>query len=357
MGKNAESPHLEMSPITEAIKLDNAEIQSMVQLSAIGVAVISEDAKYTEANQHFCTMLGYTENELLNLSYSDIVLHTELPIVDYENHTQIKKYICQNGQIVWGRSSLKKVVEKERDTILFIDQVYDITKELILESASDSMTDELKALSYSVSHDLRSPLRSIHGFSQALKEDEMVNLSGEGKNHLTRIYNASIRMGNMLDELLELARLSMQNFSLQTIDLTQLIKETIDSFNVDSKYNIEIEEGLEIYGDLKSIKILIENLIDNAIKFSSKSFEPTIKIGSTTLRGSKTFYVKDNGAGFDQTYADKLFGAYQRLHTIEEFEGNGLGLAKVKRIVSKHGGKIWAEGQPTQGAIFYFTLN
>ncbi|HNP16831.1 MAG TPA: ATP-binding protein [Fulvivirga sp.] len=357
MNQNLELPQIKNSSPTEGIKVDMSEIQSMLRISTIGMAVISEDTKILEANQHLCTILGYTRQELLILSYPDIVLDNDLSMHGVENNNQVRKYLNKKGQTVWGYSSLRKVVVKDQETILFIDQVYDITKEKMLESACNSMADELKELSYSVSHDLRSPLRSILGFSQALKEDEMDNLSDEGKDHLKRIYNASVRMGKMLDELLGLARLSLQKTRPQNIDLTQLIKETIEGFKTDSKYNFEIEEGLVTNGDLKSIKKLFENLIDNAIKFSSKEFAPTIKVGTTKHEGSTVFYVRDNGAGFDQAYADKLFGAYQRLHTPEEFEGTGMGLAIVKRIVSQHGGKIWAESKPNRGATFYLTFS
>ncbi|HKV23546.1 MAG TPA: PAS domain S-box protein [Candidatus Acidoferrum sp.] len=218
---------------------------------------------------------------------------------------------------------------------------------------------ELEAFSYSVSHDLRAPLRSIDGFSLALLEDCSDKLDAEGKKHLQRIRTATQRMGALIDDLLNLSRVTRAAIHLEKIDLSAMAAEVFNDLpksQTRREVEIHIEPGLEVFGDAHLLRIVLENLIGNAVKFSSKRSSARIELGQTANNGNSAFYVRDNGAGFDPEYADRLFGAFQRLHAASEFPGTGVGLATVQRIVHRHGGRIWAESSAGKGAIFYFTL-
>jgi PAS domain S-box-containing protein len=219
---------------------------------------------------------------------------------------------------------------------------------------------ELESFSYSVSHDLRTPLRTIDGFSHALLEDCGAQLSEEGKSHLKRIRSATQRMGALIDDLLSLSRFSRASLHEQPVNMTALVTSVaaeIRKGQPEREVKVEIKEGLKALGDLGLLRIVIENLLGNAWKFTSKKAHAHIEFGQTSARGSNAFFLRDDGAGFDPGHADRLFGAFQRLHGASEFEGTGIGLATVQRIIHRHGGRIWAEGIPQQGATFYFTLN
>lgn len=218
---------------------------------------------------------------------------------------------------------------------------------------------ELMAFSYSVSHDLRAPLRSIHGFSQAVLEDYSDRLDDEGRDFLTRICNASSRMGELIDDMLKLSKISRDEIMLQDVNLSAMAHEVIASLvqrDPSIRATFEVEENLMAKGDHKLLRIALENLIGNAIKYSAKNSFAKVQFGKQTGDTNETeFFIRDNGVGFDMQFADKLFRAFQRLHE-GEFEGSGVGLATVKRILAKHGGNIRAEGKVDEGATFYFTL-
>lgn len=226
--------------------------------------------------------------------------------------------------------------------------------------ALEAATKELEAFSYSVSHDLRSPLRSIDGFSQALLEDYNEQLDNTGKDYLGRIRGASQRMGQLIDDLLQLSRLARKEMQREDVDLSSIaesIASELKQNEPDRRGEFVIGEGLVAFGDCKLMHVVLENLLSNAWKFTSKTPDPCIEFNALRNNGSApVYFVKDNGAGFDMEYAEKLFGAFQRLHGNNEFEGTGIGLANVQRIVHRHGGEVWAEGAVDQGATFYFTL-
>ncbi|MCK4273466.1 MAG: hypothetical protein KAW90_01140, partial [Dehalococcoidales bacterium] len=218
---------------------------------------------------------------------------------------------------------------------------------------------ELETFSYSVSHDLRSPLRSIDGFSQALLEDYSDKLDENGQDYLKRLRGASQKMGELIDGLLKLSRLTRSKMHEESVDLSALGEEIaarLQEMQPKRRAKFIIDKGLTASGDPQLLRVLIENLLGNAWKFTGKSPHAKIEFGATRNNGKKTYFVKDNGAGFDTTYADKLFGAFQRLHDTTEFPGTGIGLATVQRIINRHGGTIQAEGAVGKGATFYFTL-
>jgi len=240
-----------------------------------------------------------------------------------------------------------------------------VRSRLRAERASEDLEDanrelegtnrELEAFSYSVSHDLRAPLRTIDGFSQILSEDYAERLDDEGLDYLTRVRTASRHMAELIDDLLDLSRVGRRPLKRERVDLGALvagIAEDLKRSEPGRDVDFVVEEGVVARCDVGLLKVALENLIGNAWKFTSREERATIRFGAS----GGAFYVSDDGAGFDAAYKDKLFGAFQRLHGPEEFEGTGIGLATVARIVHRHGGEVWAEGAVGEGATFFFTL-
>lgn len=218
---------------------------------------------------------------------------------------------------------------------------------------------ELEAFSYSVSHDLRAPLRSIDGFSQALLEDYGDKLDAPGVDHLRRVRAASQRMARLIDDLLELSRMTRSEIRREPVDLSALarvIAGDLRKAQPGRQVTFRIANGLVAEGDPRLLRVVLENLLGNAWKFTAKQQRATIEVGLAQRDSKPAYFVRDDGAGFDMDYAGKLFGAFQRLHAVTEFEGTGIGLATVQRIVHRHGGQVWAEGEVGKGATFSFTL-
>lgn len=218
--------------------------------------------------------------------------------------------------------------------------------------------EELEAFAYSVSHDLRTPLRSISGFSQALMDDDNLELPKQSQGYLDRVHKSALRMGELIDAILKLSRIGRKQITRSQVDLTALAKQLVDLMDTPEsrRCQIEVEEDLNFYSDPDLTKVLMLNLLSNAIKFSSKEEAPKIHIGKKTIESVNYIFVKDNGVGFDTKYMSKVFGAFQRLHSSEEFDGMGIGLATVQKIVNKHGGEIHIESTVDEGTTVYFNL-
>ncbi len=218
---------------------------------------------------------------------------------------------------------------------------------------------ELEAFSYSVSHDLRAPLRSVDGFSRILLDDYGATLDVAGRNYLDRVRRAAQHMGTLIDDMLKLAHVTRAELKREEVDVSAIagdVAENLHSQNPAHAVRVVLAPGLKAQGYPQLLRIALENLLGNAWKFTSGHAAAQIEFGTTTQNEEVVYFVRDNGAGFDMTYVGKLFGAFQRLHTAQEFPGTGIGLATVQRIVRKHGGRVWAEGAVDQGATFYFTL-
>src|SRR5467141_2755880 len=218
---------------------------------------------------------------------------------------------------------------------------------------------ELDAFAYSVSHDLRAPLRSIDGFSQVLLEDYAARLDEAGRDSLQRVRAATQRMGTLIDDLLKLARVTRAEMRTEQIDLSGMAREVVAEIErtaADRQVEFIVAPGLGAQGDSRLLRVVLDNLLRNGWKYTGKRPQPRVEFTARDENGDRVFVIKDNGAGFDMRYADKLFGVFQRLHSAAEFEGTGVGLATVRRIINRHGGRIWAEGVVDQGATFYFTL-
>ncbi len=219
---------------------------------------------------------------------------------------------------------------------------------------------ELEAFSYSVSHDLRAPLRSIEGFSQALLDDCGAALPPDGREHAERVIRAARRMGFLIENLLKLSRVTRAELKYENVDLSAMAREIaagLRQTSVPDQVEFSVQEGVVARGDPHLLQVMMSNLLDNAWKFTGRTERPHIEFGITSKDGTQAYFVRDNGAGFDMAQAGKLFGAFQRLHSSGDFPGTGIGLATVRRIVNRHGGRIWAESAPGQGTTFYFTLS
>jgi signal transduction histidine kinase len=221
------------------------------------------------------------------------------------------------------------------------------------------LNNEMQAFSYSVSHDLRAPLRGMDGFALALLEDYGDKLDADGKDALDRIRAASQRMGRLIDDLLGLSRVTRADMKLKSVDLGSIAREICASLEHEQPGRgvvWEVEPGVTLQADPALIEIALRNLLENAWKFTGKTPGPVIRVGALDYEGGKKYFVADNGAGFDPAHASNLFGAFQRLHRADEFPGTGIGLAIVKRIISRHAGRLWAEAKPGAGATFFFTV-
>ena len=222
-----------------------------------------------------------------------------------------------------------------------------------------AVNKELETFSYSVSHDLRSPLRSINGFSQALLEDYGDKLDDEGKGFLARVRAASQRMGQLIDDLLNMSRVTRGEAHFETVDVSALARSIVAELQQNEperQVAVVIADGLEAEGDAQLLRVALGNLIGNSWKYTGKQQQANIEVGVAEHDHELAYFVRDDGVGFDMAYADKLFGAFQRLHSAGEFDGSGIGLATVQRVIHRHGGRVWAESEVGQGATFYFTL-
>ena len=223
----------------------------------------------------------------------------------------------------------------------------------------EASNKELEAFSYSVSHDLRAPLRSITGFSAVLLEDYADELDKEGKSYLKKISDAGELMGQLMDDLLKLSRVTRSDLNIQRLDLSDMARKIVELHKDEPgrKVKVTIAPNMSANGDKNLINLVLQNLLDNAWKYSSKASGPRIEMGVVEHKGNHAYFVRDNGVGFDMTYANKLFQPFQRLHKATEFDGTGIGLATVQRIIRRHGGEVWAEAKVGGGATFFFTLN
>jgi len=252
-------------------------------------------------------------------------------------------------------NKVKFFVEKHQQEI----ELFQLYKNLEKKNEELEYTNqELESFSYSISHDLRAPLRALNGYAKILEEEYQPLLDPEGKRILKSIQNNSIKMSHLIDDLLALSKLGRKTVHKTLLDMNELVGGVMTILNNSIKHHAEIRIG-ELYpaeGDHNLINQVFENLISNGIKYSSKKTAPLVEITSERKNEEIIYTVKDNGEGFDMKYADKLFGVFQRLHSADEFEGTGVGLAIVQRIIYKHGGKIWAEAEAGKGATFNFTL-
>ncbi len=302
------------------------------------IPTILERLRRGERVEHYRTELIRKDRSRIHVSL------TVSPIVD------------SSGQVVGASTIARDITELRRSEQAIVKLTTELSQRaLALEAANK----ELESFSYSVSHDLRAPLRAINGFAQALIEDCASTLDDEGKNYLRRVCAASKHMGELIDDLLSLSRVTRAELQRETVDLSALassIAAELKQTDPQRAVDFVISPGLLTEGDGGLLRVALQNLIQNAWKFTATQPRAKIEFGLANQNGKSSYFVRDNGAGFDMDYADKLFGPFQRLHSTSEFEGTGIGLATVQRIVRRHGGRVWAEGELNRGATFYFSL-
>jgi len=281
-----------------------------------------------------------------------MVLIDSRPLIEIEQMKAIMDIFAARAAAEIERNKADELLRQHRKRLQ--DMVDERTVEL------QTAVHELEAFSYSVSHDLRAPLRSIDGFSQALMEDYTDILDDQGKDHLRRIRRSAQRMAMLIDDLLQLSRVTRKDFHKQPVSLSNLVTDSLKKYREQEplrKVETNIAADVVVNGDPDLLAIAIDNLVSNAWKYTGKTEHAVIEFGVQSQDDKPTYYIKDNGAGFDMQYAEKLFSAFQRLHTTQEFEGTGIGLATVVRIIHRHGGEIWADARPNGGAVFYFSLS
>jgi PAS domain S-box-containing protein len=326
---------------------------SRSQARALGLRDPSEAVGKTDFDFFPHAQLSYEKEQ-------EIIRSGE-PLVDEE-----ERIIWPDGRETWVSTTKMPLLDRAGQIIGTFGISRDITErkraEVAVQKAKlelEAANKELEAFSYSVSHDLRAPLRSIDGFSLALLEDYGDRLPGEGQNHLKRVRAATQRMAQLIDDLLNLSKVTRAPMKLVSVDLSQLalgITAELQRTQPERNIRCSIAPNLKSRGDPNLLQVVLVNLLNNAWKYTSKQEQAEIEFGSKYENSETIYFVRDNGAGFDMAYAGKLFGAFQRLHAITEFPGTGIGLATVQRIIHRHGGRIWAEGAVNQGATFFFTL-
>lgn len=330
----------------------------------------------------FYELLGYKNNEIPSglKSFGELLhpddnealferINTHLSgSGDYYFEYRLK---TKSGKYKWFLGTGQAEFDENGEPVRMVGSILDIDEKKNFEQelerkveertkALQEANKELEGFSYSVSHDLRAPLRAVNGFSEILEEDYADKLDEEGKETIKVIRDSAQQMGQLIDDLLQFSRLGRQEMNTVSVDMNKLLKQVIKTekaaFNFE-KHQLQIQELPLAKGDPSLIKQLWANLISNAIKYSSKEESPIVEVGCLQENEKTTYFVKDNGVGFKQEYAEKLFGVFQRLHSEKEFPGTGVGLALAYRIVKRHNGKIWANAEEGKGATFYFTLN
>ncbi len=342
---------------------------------------------WLRVNQKLCDILGYTREELLRLTTVDITSPEDRDsAIDYNqrllrgeigDYSREKRYVRKDGEIIWVNLTLSTVSGPDGRPTHIISVIEDITEQKLAQERVITLNaeleqrviertrqlqatnKELETFSYSVSHDLRAPLRGIDGFSKLLLKEYGDRLDTKGSDYLQRIHSATRRMGELIDDLLQLSRVARHRLAPETVNLSQLASAILAELRErepERTVATAIQEDIVVQGDPRLLRIMLENLLGNAWKFTRKEPHPRIRVGTTEQDGKTVIEVGDNGAGFAMEYAGKLFGAFQRLHGAAEFEGTGIGLATVQRIVALHGGRVWAEAAVGKGAVFYLIL-
>lgn len=357
--------------------------------AAVGMARMALDGSWLDVNDRFCEILGYDREELVGKTVQDLThpddferewkLMTDVASGVRDTYDIDKRYLRRDGTPVWGHLTVSTARSDGGDALYYVCVVEDISERKEVEQKLQALNtsletrvaertaeltalnQELDAFNYSVSHDLRAPLRAIDGFSQAMEEDYGPQLDEGARHYLGRIRNGATRMSDMIEALLRMSRLTRGELHLEEVDLSAMANELLANLQQEEPERqlvATVADGLKAVGDGRLLRVVMANLLENAWKFTRQREEARIDVGSAhdPESGEQSIFVRDNGAGFDPKYADRLFVPFQRLHSAGEFDGQGIGLATVQRVVHRHNGQIWAQSQEDAGATFYFTI-
>ncbi len=366
-----------------ALAISEKRFRDILEYAPIGMAIVSPEGRWTDVNRALCDMFGYDRTELEKLTLPQIthaedaqltLAHIKESLLGEVRSSEIvQRCIRKDGQIVWILLTTCLMRDQMGQASHFIFQIQDITKakhaeeeikqlNLGLNARTSELTvanADLEAFSYSVAHDLRSPLRKIHGFSQIISDQYGSKLDVEGRRYLERVQGGAVRMSEMVDDLLKLAQVGRQALLVEEMSLNSIVQACVEELKLECasrEIDWKIGELSAVTGDAGLMKQVFVNLFSNAVKYTRPREQAVIQIGQVEVDGEFAVFVRDNGVGFDMKYAHNLFNVFSRLHKAEEFEGTGIGLATVARIVRKHNGKIWAEAERGRGATFFFTI-
>ena len=361
--------------------------RSLFENAAVGVGRLSEDGRWLEANDWLCHQLGYSRDELRELT-APMLVHPEdfdaaQPLLERIIRAEIstceldQRWLGKDGRVINVHLSLSAVRDDEGALLYLVAVVEDITarkeaegalqtlnselEDRVEERTSEllSLNHELESFNFSIAHDLRTPLRGINGYSRVLLDEYGKTLDETGRRYLQRVEENATIMGELIDALLSLSQLGRGELHLGPVDLSAIAVETaleLQSREPDREVQFEVAPGLSAWGDYTLLRTVVTNLLENAWKFSRDIEHARVSVGMEWSEEGWVYHVRDNGAGFDPAHAGKLFEPFQRLHRPGEFEGRGVGLATVERIVKRHGGRVWAEAMVGKGATVYFTL-
>lgn len=356
------------------------QLQTFFDLAVDGILIGDEKGQFIGANSRACVITGYSREELLQRSMADLFTPEELALRPLRYDLLRAGEQVVNERWLTRRDGSQVAIEMHSKRLpngthqAFVRDVTErkrVESEILrlneeLEHRVAARTEELagalkqmESFAFSISHDLRAPLRAISGFIALLQEDAAADLSDTSKQFLDRISRNAVKMDALITDLLTFSRSSRQQLEKQLLDPGWLVRQVLDDFAADlTQHQIEVTVHPlpPCEADAALLRQVLSNLVGNAIKFTRKTASPRIEIGARESDGTTVYYVRDNGIGFDMTHADKLFGVFQRLHSQEEFEGTGVGLAIVQNIITRHGGKVWAESRPEEGTVISFTL-
>jgi PAS domain S-box-containing protein len=363
----------------DALRASETSYRRLFEAAKDGILILDVDTgRITDVNPFLFNLLGFSRDEMVGKTVGELS-----PFKDIESNKVMLERLQKDGYVRYENLPLE-TRDGRHIAVEFVSNVYEAGDHNVIQcnvrditerkSAEDEVrrfnaeleervaqrTAQLESFSYSISHDLRAPLRHVIGSVEMLQRDTGPSLSGASLEHLTTISRSAERMGRLIDDLLGFSRIGQSEMRKTSVHLDELVRDALGDFKEETKGRAiawEIHPLPSVRADRALLRMALVNLISNAVKFTGNRAESKIEIGCVpNANGETVIFIRDNGAGFDQQYADKLFGVFQRLHNQDEFEGTGIGLANVRRIIVRHGGRVWAEGVPDGGATFYFSI-